>query len=355
MTAIIYSPKQYDTFFGIDVDKNSFSFTVGDHNSMTRSKKVPSDPEHFYNYIRNNYGHNKVLCAYEAGPTGFHLHDYLTEKEIPCFVVAPNSIPKASNDRVKNNRIDSKKIMEHLKSGKLKPIRVPQGAYRELRHLISTRETYASSQKVTKQRIKGLLLYANLYSSIKDTYSRWSNNYIEQLKQIECTDAVRNRLNMLLTDLEYARKQTLSIHGIIRNFCENNKDINQYIHYLRSIPGIGFIIATSLLGRIGDPKNLQNVRELAAFIGLVPTERSTGDTINKGNITQLGNQTLRFLLVEAAWVAIRHNIELEQFYHRIKSRHHPQYAAKKAIVAVARKLTQMIYCVLKEQRMFIVH
>lgn len=355
MTAIKYSPKDYDTFFGIDVDKNSFSFTIGDQNSMIRSKKMPSSSESFHNYIRNNYANDKVICAYEAGPTGFHLYDYLTEKGIPCLVVAPNSIPKASNDRVKNNRIDSVKIMDHLQSGKLKPIRVPQGAYRELRHLISIRENYATSQKAAKQRIKGLLLYANLYPSIKDPDSRWSRNYIEQLKHIECSDAVRNRLNMLITDLEYSRKQMLFIYRDMKTFCKDNKDIDQNIKYLCSIPGIGFIIATSLLGRIGDPKNLQNVRELAGFVGLVPTERSTGDKINKGNITHLGNQTLRFLLVEAAWVAIRYNTELDQFYHRIKKRHHPKCAAKKAITAVARKLTQMIYCVLKEQRMFVVH
>lgn len=352
---VTYLPKDYDIFFGVDVDKNSFSFTIGDSNNMLRSKKIPSSPEQFHNYIQNNYAQKRVICAYEAGPTGFHLHDYLTEKGIPCLVVAPSSIRKASNARVKNNRIDSKHIAQNLRSGELTSIRVPQGVYRELRHLVSIRETYAFFQKATKQRIKGLLLYANLYPSIKDPDSRWAKRYIEQLKQIKCSDAVRNRLNMLLTDLEYSRKQTLYILKETESFCEKNKDINRHIKYLRSIPGVGFIVSTSLLGRIGDPNNLKNVRELAGFVGLVPSEHSTGDTVNRGNITHLGNQTLRFLLVEAAWVAIRKNTELGQFYHRVKQRHHPQYAAKKAITAVARKLTYIIYSVLKEQRNFIVH
>ena len=104
-----------------------------------------------------------------------------------------------------------------------------------------------------------------------------------------------------------------------------------------------------------DPKNLKNPRELASFAGLVPREHSTGDTINKGEITRLGSHTLRFMLTEAAWIAIRYDTELKQFYHRIKSRHHPKIGAKKAITAVARKLTQIIYRVLKDQRTYIVH
>ncbi len=154
MTHKYFKPKDYDTFIGIDVDKSSFSFTVKDHSTMKKSKKVPANTESFYNYIQKTYPGKKIICAYEAGPTGFHLHDYLTQKNVPCLVVSPLSIPKASNERVKNNRIDSDKIAQHLRSGDLKTIRVPQGPYRELRHLVKTRENYSSNRKVAKQRIK---------------------------------------------------------------------------------------------------------------------------------------------------------------------------------------------------------
>lgn len=156
-------------------------------------------------------------------------------------------------------------------------------------------------------------------------------------------------------DLDYARKQTTSILRQLRMFIGSNKGMHQYIQYLISIPGIGFITAITLLGRIGDPRRLENVRELSAFVGLVPTEHSTGDDVNYGSITHLGNRYLRSLIIEAAWSAIRKDKELNQFYHRIKNRHHPKIGARKAIVAVARKLTQRIYRVLKEQRSYIVH
>ncbi len=135
MTRPTYLSNDYETFIGLDVDKKSFSLTVNNHSQAFKSKKMPSNPEHLYNYIQKHFNRNKVICAYEAGPTGFHLHDYLTEKEVLCLITSPASIPKASNQKVKNNRIDSKLITKHLISGDLKPIRVPQGPYRELRDL----------------------------------------------------------------------------------------------------------------------------------------------------------------------------------------------------------------------------
>ena len=151
-----YLPKDYDIFVGIDVGKKSFSFTVKDHNVMNKTKTIPSEPEQLYNYTMKRFPARRVLFAYEAGPTGFHLHDYLFAKKQDCLVVSPLSIPKAPNQKVKNNRIDSRKIVEELKAGKLKPIRVPQDSYRELRHLINLRENYVHNRKVAKQRIKAL-------------------------------------------------------------------------------------------------------------------------------------------------------------------------------------------------------
>ncbi len=348
-----YSPNNYDIYIGLDVDKRSYAFTVKDHNTMMRSKKIPSNPEHFYNYLDNNYKGKRVICAYEAGPTGFKLYDYLNTKNIPCLVVHPLSTPKAPNERVKNNRIDSAKLTQHLKSGNLRSIRVPQDEYRQLRNLIKIRENYAHLRKASKQRIKALLLSAGLDLHIKeDDYSRWSGKYINELKKIPCTGDSKQSLDMLLADLQYARKQTSIILKELKAFFKNNPTIDQYRLYLQSIPGIGFIVASTTLGKIGDPENLKNPREIGAFVGLVPTERSTGDDINKGSITHLGNKTFRFLLIEAAWVAIRKDIRLDQFYHRIKRRHHPKIASKKAITAVARKLTMIMYRVLKDKRMY---
>lgn len=355
MAPLTHVSNNYDTFIGIDVDKKQFSFTVIDGNIMKRSKTIPSNPDQVYNYVRKHYPDKRVLYAYEAGPTGYQLYDHLTSNKCECLVVSPNTIPKASNEKVKNNKIDSRKIVENLSAGRLKSIRVPVGEYRELRNLVKIRQNYADARKTAKLRIKSLLLHANLYPCLKEPGTNWSKRFIEDIKNIPCSYAVRTRLDMLLMDLKYARNQLLISHRHLRTFMCQNPNIQRNYEYAVSVPGIGFITAVTLFAKSGDPANLQNTRELGGFIGLTPTEHSTGDTQNRGPISHLGDSRLRQLFVEAAWVAIRHDAGLKQFYHRIVSRNHPKGASSKAIVAVARKLTERLYRVLKDQRKYIVH
>ena len=355
MTPFSYVPNQYDIFIGIDVDKKSFAMTIKDQLQFQKRLTMPSNPEGLRQYIQKHFASKRVLCGYEAGPTGYHLYHDLTQHDQPCCVIAPSSIPKASSERVKNNRIDSEKLATHLRSGELNFVRVPSAPYQELRHLTEMYECCAQTRQKSKQRIKSLLLFEHLDIHIKETDRAWSQGYVQQLNHLECSWAVRERFNMLLRDLEYSREQILSVVKKLKVFIKEHEGIREDIDYLRSIPGIGFITASLLLGRLGDPKNLRNVREIAAFLGLVPTEDSSGDRIHRGRITHLGDHFVRSRLIECSWVAIRHDNELEQFYYRIKSRHHPKIAASKAIVAVARKLTQRIYRVLKDRRPYIVH
>jgi transposase len=91
MIATKYSSLSYDVFIGIDVDKNSYSFTAKDHANMIISKKIPAQPEQLYNYMTKRFSTNRILCAYEAGPTGLHLFDYLSERNIQCLVLSPFS------------------------------------------------------------------------------------------------------------------------------------------------------------------------------------------------------------------------------------------------------------------------
>lgn len=350
-----YVSKNYDTFIGIDTDKNSFSFTVVDKNAMTKSAKMPSSPDMLYSYIKKNFDPKKTICAYEAGPTGFYLYDHLTSNSCECVVTSPVSIPKAANDKVKTNKIDSRKIARCLAADQIKPIRVPSIPYRELRHLVKTHENYIDSLRVAKQRIKALLLYENLYPDIKDCDANWSTSYVEELKTLTLSPILRHRMDTLLADMEYHRGQIISNRGRVKEFIKNHPDIEKNMRFLTSIPGIGLITASAILGKIGDPCNLRNEREIAAFVGLVPVEYSTGDAVNRGPISGSGDRRLRSLLVEAAWIAIRYDTELGQFYHRIKNKNHPRGAAQKAITAVARKLTQRIYRVLKDQREYVIH
>ena len=348
-----FNRSQHDIIIGVDVDKKHFVFTVREQGLNIMHKSLVSDPAILHNYIKKSFPNKRAIYVYEAGPTGFGLYDCLTDINIPCLVISPLSMPTAKNETVKNNRIDSRKLAEYLEAGKLRSIRVPVNKFRELRHLVKNRALIASYRKKAKQRIKGLLLYTSLNDPLLDTTSQWSNTYIQALRNIETTPATRCRLHSLLDDLDYARNRTLWINRELKTFCKAHPEINEHIRHLTSIPGIGFIIATTVLGSIGDPVLLKNPRELASFLGLSIWESSTGDRQDRGSITHFGSKVLRKLLTEGAWAAIRKDTKLNQFYLRIKSRHHPTYAAKKAIVAVARKMTHIIYRVLKDQRCYV--
>lgn len=342
-----------EVFCGIDVDKKSFAVTFKDRLNMNYSKKMPAEPEYLCNYIKNHFAGRPVLCVYEAGPTGYHLYDHMKQNGQACVITSPITMRRAPNEKVKTNRLDSVKLAEELQAGLLKFVRVPEGPYRELRQLVKSREDYAIAVKKAKQRIKALLLYTHLETALLDSDTGWSNRYIAGLKELECDQGARMRLDMLLADLDYGRRQMLAILRGLKSFFREHPGLAAHLRHLQSIPGIGFVTGTSILARIGDPAGLRCVRELGGFLGLVPKESSTGDRVARSSITHMGNSMLRALMVEAAWVAIRRDKELGQFYHRIRLRHHPGIGARKAIVAVARKLTHRVYCVLKEQRDYI--
>lgn len=347
-------PSEYDVFIGVDVDQKSFATTcVSGDNPQGHSLKMPAKPENLHRYFQKRFPGKRMLYTYEAGPTGYGLHDYLVSQAQNCMMVHPAGVPAAPNNRVKTNRLDSQKLAQESMSGKLKGIRVPSEAYRELRHLVTLRQQYAQDLRATKQRIRSMLLFENI--QLPGDPKPWTSRYRYALQQIGLKETLRFKLDLLLKDLDHARDRLLLMHRQIRKFSANQEAIQKNLTYLRSLPGIGIVVSTYLLARIADPAYLRNVRELGAFCGLVPSENSTGEHVQRGPITHMGDSTLRSLLVEAAWVAIRKDKELGEFYYRIRAKGKGDGAARVAIVAVARKLTHRIYRVLKEQRPYVIH
>lgn len=355
MRPFFYDAESYDVYIGNDVDKRSYVLNIRDRYHQLMTKTIPANPQQLYNFTKRQFPGSRIVIGYEAGPTGFGLYDYLIKRDMPCILISPASVPKSGNQHIKTNRIDARKLSSMLAEGDFKPIRVPEGPYRELRNIVQVRENYVRHQRTAKQRIKSLLLYTGLHATCPESDQRWSNRYIQYLKTMDATPATRFRLDSLLEDLDYARKQLLKVTRQMRLFCQIDDDIRTHLNNLKTIPGVGLVTATTLLARIGDPKYLKSLQELSSFCGIVPRENSSGDKVHRGSITGLGNSTLRSALVEAAWRAIRIDKELEQFFHRIANRHPASYGKQKAIVAVAHKLTLRIYRVLIERREYITH
>ncbi len=204
----------------------------------------------------------------------------------------------------------------------------------------------------SKFRIKALLLYEGIEFPEIPGNGQWTRPVLKRIATLPCKDSVRFKLNSLLATLAFHKDETLAALRQIRKFCEQEEELRQSINYLCTVPGIGWITASHLVARIGDWRLLHSPDQIAGFLGLVSSEHSTGDRVERGSITRSGDSRLRNKLIQAAWTSIRKDEELHEFYRRIYSRHPRQIAARKAIVAVARKLTTRIYAILKEQRAF---
>ncbi len=349
-----FVPRDFEIFGGLDVDKKSIAVTFMSHQGLLQSFSMPYRAEYLLSYVGKHYEGKRIAFAYEAGPTGWGLYDRLTAEGHLCVVAAPSMIPKVPGQRVKTNRLDSRKLSEQLRGGQLKSVHVPSQSYRQLRQLVQLRDTFVQDLVATKLRIKAMLLFEGLEFPPAPAGSQWSLIVRGKLKRLSCSSAVRFKLDQLMESLESIEKRVLQTIKEIRHFYRQDAELFQAMRYLKSIPGIGEIVASHLLARIGDPQQIGNVRQLAGFIGLVPSERSTGDRVARGPITRSGDGRLRSKLIQAAWSAIRQDPELREFYRAVYQRHPRDRAARKAIVAVARKLTTRIYAVLKQQRPYVV-
>jgi len=351
-TLSTFVPRDYDIFAGLDVDQRSMAVTFTDHGTMQKSLKLPYSATQLLNYTEKHFSGRRVAFVYEAGPTGFGLHDELTAAMQFCLVVSPSMVPQAPRNKVKTNRLDSKKLSQGLRGGQLKGIHVPAQGYRELRHLVQLRDTHVAQMKATKQRIKSLLVYEGI--PFPDATGKWSARVLRQLEQLPCNPSVRFKLDQLIDTLQFHYLSATKVQKQIRHFCQNDPELQQCIHFLASLPGIGIITATHALARLGDWRQITDVRQIAGFLGLVSSEHSTGEKENRGEITRIGDKRLRSKLIQCAWIAIRKDPELRAFYRRVYARQPKKLAARKAIVAVARKLTTRMYAVLKQQRSFVI-
>lgn len=344
--------RDYDIFGGLDVDKKSMAVTFRDHGIMRKSLRLPYSGNQLLNYTRKHFPGQRVAFVYEAGPTGFGLHDELTAANYLCLVVSPSMVPTVPRKRVKTNRLDSLKLAEGLRGGQLRGIHVPATGYRELRHLVQLRDTQVGQLRATKCRIKSLLLYEGI--PFPAANGKWSGAVLRELEALPCNTTVRFKLDQLIDALQFHFLSAAKVQKQIRCFCQNDPELRRCISFLVSLPGVGTITATHALARLGDWRQIKDVRQIAGFLGLVSSEHSTGDKENRGEITRIGDSRLRNKLIQCAWTAIRKDPELRAFYRRIYERQPRKVAARKAIVAVARKLTTRMYAVLKEQRPFVI-
>jgi transposase len=353
--SVIVSNVGPSLFVGLDVDKASISASIHNGERIIKSLKMPYDSKNLLSFIDRQYPNERVMFAYEAGPTGFGLYDAITAANHGCLVVSPSNIPCAPNNRVKTNRLDSVKLAELLNGNQLKGIRVPRQAVRELRSLVHLRYTYMRESCGYKCRIKGELLKEGIPFPEAPKGSQWGQKVFQELREYDFSPIIGFEISNMLDHIEHLAAQIKLTEVAIRSHVNGDEDLRKCVEYLMSCPGIGWRIACYAIARIGDWRLLGPSKESGAFFGLVPSERSTGDKTDRGAITKCGDPRLRSMLIQGAWAAIRKDKELKAFYDRIRASHSSKVASRVAIVAVARKLAERMHSVLKEQRRYEVH
>lgn len=242
--------------------------------------------------------YERLHFCYEAGPTGYGLHRLITELGHNCTVVAPSLIPRKPSDRVKTNRRDATTLARLLRAGELTAVWVPDPVHEALRNLVRSRTAAVETIRVHKQQVGAFLLRHGRIFPRKKTwgarYRRWLQEQsfehpADQIVLQEYVEAVR-----------LAEERLVRIERAITEFLPG-WSLAPVVDALQALRGVDLVVAVSFVVEIGDIRRFENPRQLMGYLGLVPAERSTGETVRRGAITKMGNARIRQLLVESAW------------------------------------------------------
>ena len=283
---------------GLDVHARSIRLAAVRADELLEERTLPYDEEAIERALRR---WPAVRCCYEAGPTGFGLYRYLVERGFDCLLVAPGLVPQRPGDRVKTDSRDARKLARLLAGGLLEPIHVPSRELEAARDLVRAREDARLDRMRDRHRLsKFCLRHGRTLPSSSWTVTRrtWlSEQRFEFAAQQQTFDTYVHAVD--LVDARIAQ-----LERAIREAAEQ-EPWRALVARLRCLRGIDTLTALALVAEIGDFNRFRTAAELMAFVGLVPSERSSGEQRRQGSITKVGNSHVRRLLVESAWHARR--------------------------------------------------
>ena len=283
---------------GLDVHARSIRLAAVRADELLEERTLPYDEEAVERLLRR---WPAVRCCYEAGPTGFGLYRYLVGRGIECAVVAPGLVPQRPGDRVKTDPRDARRLVRLLAGGLLEPIHVPSPQLEAVRDLVRAREDARLDRMRDRQRLsKFCLRHGRLLPTSTWTVTR--RKWLSEQRFEHAGEQISFDSYLHAVDLVDARIGKLE--QAIRETAEQ-EPWRKLVARLRCLRGIDTLTALALVAEIGDFARFQSAEELMAFVGLVPSEHSSGERRRQGSITKVGNSHVRRLLVEAAWHARR--------------------------------------------------
>lgn len=296
--------------------------------------------------MRKHYPDGEYHAVYESGFSGFSTYYALQEVGIDCIVIHAADVPTTQyEEAMKTDKVDAVKLVKSLKAGLLHGIYVHRRDDIDARSVVRIRKTAQKQLGGYKSRVKHLLhsngvVFPERFST---PGSHWSKVFIRWLKdEVTLLSSTRDSLDLLIARAGHIRQDLLMATRKVRELSRSERYAHDY-ELLTSIPGIGIGVAMTLLTEIGDFGRFRNEREFASYLGLVPTSHSSGNKISHGEKTFRGNKKLGPQIVEASWISVYRDRGLGCAYACYKKRMEPQ----EAIIRVARKLSNIIFSVLK--------
>jgi transposase len=291
-----------EAFVAFDTSKTKHAVAVAESGRRGEVRflgDVASSPARVERLTRKLAGrYDKLHFCYEAGPTGYGLYRQLRELGHDCAVVAPSLIPKKPGERIKTNRRDAVTLARLLRAGELIAVWVPDATHEAVRDLVRAREAAAQDLRRKRQQLLSFLLrHGRIYDGRKHwtlAHRRWlaGQSFTHPAQQIVFQDAIE-AIEEALARLRRLEQQLVAIVP--------NWSMAPVVDAYQAMRGASFLVAVTVAAEIGDLRRFDNPRQLMAFLGLVPRERSTGDTVRRAGLTLTGNRHARRVLVEAAW------------------------------------------------------
>ena len=324
--------KGKEVFIGVDVHKESWHLTVRVEGEEIFHGRIHSRYD-ILQKLLDRFKDCRVKVAYEAGPCGFWLHDRLTEDGVEVIVAPPSLIPIESGNKVKTDKRDSRKLARLLEGNMLKRVWVLTEEDRVDRELLRTRRQMVEHRNDVARQIKSKLLFYGIPSPFSARHG-WTQSYLEWLKGLELRgEALKVCFESLIELFEYLTEQLVRLKQKVKELSESLK-YRERVKLLSTVPGVGTLIAMEILVELQDVGRCKRAEELASFIGLTPSEFSTGQYVRQGRITRCGNKRVRTCLVESSWHLIQKDPVMRAKYNRLKGKK----GAKRAIIAIARNL-----------------
>jgi transposase len=287
---------------GLDTHKAKIAVAVaepGREGEVRFHGEIANQPEAVRRLIeRLADKHGRLKVCYEAGPCGYGLHRQVTALGHDCTVVAPSLVPRRPGDRVKTNRRDAVALARLHRAGELTAVWIPDPVHEAMRDLVRARTAAMEAVRRARQQLQGFLLRHERVFTGRKTWSPAHRRWLAGLRFAHPAQQIV--LQEQIDTIEEAERRRDRLGQQIRELVPD-WSMAPVVTALQAMRGVAFLSAVVLVAEVGDFRRFTTPRQLMAWLGLVPSEHSSGAKVERGGITKAGNGRARRVLVEGAW------------------------------------------------------